>query len=388
MDTKALEDYIYGRRNQQKDARSYFKYPFHPGDYEHGFSHWAFAQAFQMFIEAVYEKALQARDKHGFPELGWATPDWEVSCRSSLAEHVQKGDPKDVAVLAMFCWFHGWSTALPTPDIEQELIRLLDALPMESIDSAQSVDRHTPDGIEAALRNLLQTNARLVEETHRWSAAVKKLEAERAATPAPLADAELAELSALITPHWQKLGDNYLYEALRSARKQCSHDEAEQRDTDAGLQYPSEDDAALLVASHNAVPGLLARIVEANNKAAQLQAFKDFVHETLDDAGVDKHEELNATSGCRVGGRLKDLIAVANVAFVARWAPEADERTRPGVSTRIALVPNTDYLSGWERKPAVWKGTYWQHSSFQSRVELDVRYILVEAEHPPLPPAP
>ena len=40
----------------------------------------------------------------------------------------------------------------------------------------------------------------------------------------------------------------------------------------------------------------------------KLQAFKDYVHARLDEFGVDKHEEQNATTGCRIGARLDDVL--------------------------------------------------------------------------------
>jgi hypothetical protein len=50
------------------------------------------------------------------------------------------------------------------------------------------------------LINAAHANERLTEETHNWAAAVKKLEAERATQPAPLADAALTYLSHSTTP--------------------------------------------------------------------------------------------------------------------------------------------------------------------------------------------
>lgn len=70
--------------------------------------------AFQHFAAHLYDKAMKARDKYGFHPLGWATPDWEAELQKGLAEHLLKGDPRDVAVYAMFAWFHGWPTPTPT----------------------------------------------------------------------------------------------------------------------------------------------------------------------------------------------------------------------------------------------------------------------------------
>jgi hypothetical protein len=67
----------------------------------------------------------------------------------------------------------------------------------------------------------------------------------------------------------------------------------------------------------NVGPSGLERLSQVNTElveqVAKLSAFKQFVHDTLDAAGVDKHEEQNATTGCRVGARLRDLIESANL---------------------------------------------------------------------------
>ncbi|MGY3091100.1 hypothetical protein ACVWYF_004164 [Hymenobacter sp. UYAg731] len=41
-----------------------------------------------------------------------------------------------------------------------------------------------------------------------------------------------------------------------------------------------------------------------------LRRFKAYVHERLDAAGIDKHEEQNALNGCRIGARLTDVLAL------------------------------------------------------------------------------
>lgn len=48
------------------------------------------------------------------------------------------------------------------------------------------------------------------------------------------------------------------------------------------------------------VAGLLVRV-------RNLQAFKEYVHHRFDEANIDRHEEQNATTGCRVGARFDDL---------------------------------------------------------------------------------
>jgi hypothetical protein len=73
------------------------------------------AQLVSSFAAAVAEKLKAAQDKYDF-EQHWAVPDWADQCRQELQEHVNKGDPKDVAAYAAFCWWHSWPTALKDGD--------------------------------------------------------------------------------------------------------------------------------------------------------------------------------------------------------------------------------------------------------------------------------
>lgn len=62
------------------------------------------------FAEAMAAKLLAAQEKYGFSD-GWMQPDWMDECRAKLAEHVAKGDPRDVAAYCAFLWHHGEPTA-------------------------------------------------------------------------------------------------------------------------------------------------------------------------------------------------------------------------------------------------------------------------------------
>lgn len=62
------------------------------------------------FASALAEKLAAAERKYGYND-NWARPDWMDECRQKLAEHVAKGDPRDVAAYAAFLWHHGESTA-------------------------------------------------------------------------------------------------------------------------------------------------------------------------------------------------------------------------------------------------------------------------------------
>lgn len=60
------------------------------------------------FANALREKMAEARAKG---RSGWQSPDWMDECRVMLREHVEKGDPRDVAILTAFLWHHGETTA-------------------------------------------------------------------------------------------------------------------------------------------------------------------------------------------------------------------------------------------------------------------------------------
>jgi hypothetical protein len=64
----------------------------------------------QGFAEALAAKLKIAENKYGYSNE-WASPSWEAECRQHLREHLEKGDPRDVAIYAAFMWQHGWSTA-------------------------------------------------------------------------------------------------------------------------------------------------------------------------------------------------------------------------------------------------------------------------------------
>jgi hypothetical protein len=50
-----------------------------------------------------------------------------------------------------------------------------------------------------------------------------------------------------------------------------------------------------------------------SDELEKLKKFKQYVHDRLDAAGIDKHEEQNATNGCRIGARLNDLLSVRSL---------------------------------------------------------------------------
>jgi hypothetical protein len=67
----------------------------------------------QRFAYALACKLADAEKKYGYSD-NWMRPDWMDECRSSLLDHVAKGDPRDVAAYCAFLWHHGERTALAT----------------------------------------------------------------------------------------------------------------------------------------------------------------------------------------------------------------------------------------------------------------------------------
>lgn len=62
----------------------------------------------QCFLQ-LREKMIRNEQKYGWTNE-WLTSDWEDECRNEMKRHIEKGDPKDVAIYAMFMMFRGWSS--------------------------------------------------------------------------------------------------------------------------------------------------------------------------------------------------------------------------------------------------------------------------------------
>ena len=61
-------------------------------------------KAFEKFSDEVYEKMMEG---YNAGKTGWDDPEWiEANITDELHKHIVKGDPRDVAVLAMFWWNH------------------------------------------------------------------------------------------------------------------------------------------------------------------------------------------------------------------------------------------------------------------------------------------
>jgi hypothetical protein len=69
------------------------------------------AELVAMFAGAMADKLKIAQDKYGYSD-GWKDSHWRYECANKLVEHIQKGDPRDVANYCAFMWYHSWQTSL------------------------------------------------------------------------------------------------------------------------------------------------------------------------------------------------------------------------------------------------------------------------------------
>jgi hypothetical protein len=82
------------------------------------------------FARALAAKLSTAEAKYGYSD-GWARTDWLDECRRQLVDHVDKGDPRDVAAYCAFLWHHGANTysrawnPMSTAPRDGSIIRLL-----------------------------------------------------------------------------------------------------------------------------------------------------------------------------------------------------------------------------------------------------------------------
>jgi hypothetical protein len=63
------------------------------------------------FAEALALKLHAAEIKYGY-DNGWMRKAWieKGICQQRLIDHIQKGDPRDVAAYCAFLWYHQAST--------------------------------------------------------------------------------------------------------------------------------------------------------------------------------------------------------------------------------------------------------------------------------------
>ena len=66
-------------------------------------------QLLKVCFEELRLKLIKNQKKYGWSNE-WLIQNWEEECCEQLVEHLKKGDPKDVAIYAMFMIYRGWST--------------------------------------------------------------------------------------------------------------------------------------------------------------------------------------------------------------------------------------------------------------------------------------
>jgi hypothetical protein len=71
------------------------------------------------FALALANKLHDAEVKYGYSD-GWRSRDWMDECRAKLREHIEKGDPRDVAAYCAFLWNHGERTNAPPSNARPE----------------------------------------------------------------------------------------------------------------------------------------------------------------------------------------------------------------------------------------------------------------------------
>jgi hypothetical protein len=71
------------------------------------------------FARAMLRKLAAAERKYGYTN-DWQKGVWMNECRAKLREHVEKGDPIDVANYCAFLHYHAQSTVTPEPAIKGE----------------------------------------------------------------------------------------------------------------------------------------------------------------------------------------------------------------------------------------------------------------------------
>lgn len=89
------------------------------------------------FASALADKLYKAEQKYG-RSTDWMKDDWYDDCLQSLWEHIEKGDPRDVAAYCAFMWYHGWVTTDYDRNV-QNACRAAMLQPLHTIKAASSL---------------------------------------------------------------------------------------------------------------------------------------------------------------------------------------------------------------------------------------------------------
>lgn len=111
------------------------------------------------FSIALAEKLRMAEIKYGYSNA-WLSSDWMDECRDKLYNHLQKGDPRDVAAYCAFLWHHNESTTTtpqPSTDVS-ELVKALNAL-------ANDIAANDDEGLCEHAESMMNARALIAKHT-------------------------------------------------------------------------------------------------------------------------------------------------------------------------------------------------------------------------------
>lgn len=118
-----------------------------------GTLHPATANLVDRFAAELKSKLAKAEAKYGYRN-DWLKPDWKDELIESLAEHVQKGDPRDVAAYCAFAWHHDWSVSSSAQGAKVWNQEGIEDLISDAIGDSLDMDWSARDGAKAVIRAL------------------------------------------------------------------------------------------------------------------------------------------------------------------------------------------------------------------------------------------
>ena len=65
------------------------------------------AKLIDEFCAELKRKAFAAQVKYGFSN-NWKSDHWQDDLKRQIRQHIEKGDPRDVALYSAFAWGRGW----------------------------------------------------------------------------------------------------------------------------------------------------------------------------------------------------------------------------------------------------------------------------------------
>ena len=116
------------------------------------------ADLVKKFAEEMAHKLYKAEQKG---RGGWESNTWEGACRQALFEHIEKGDPIDVANFLAFMWHHGWPIQLDIHIISNDsdgLVAMSTAVAGQLLSIRDSLDKGHVDEAMFSLVNLADPN--------------------------------------------------------------------------------------------------------------------------------------------------------------------------------------------------------------------------------------